>query len=30
MKQNNSPELCELWAGDEVFGGLSLQPEKNS
>lgn len=22
----NQPELCELWGGDEVFGGLSLQP----
>lgn len=25
----NRPELCALWAGDEVFGGLSLQPEGN-
>lgn len=22
----NQPELLALWAGDEVFGGLSLQP----
>lgn len=29
-KQNISPELCALCAGDEVFGGLSLQPGKGS
>lgn len=29
MELDILPELCELWAGDEVFGGLSLQPGKS-